>query len=354
MKELIEFGASKSELARIVQFSGGGLDKTVLNLNATQRSAKIDFLNLVLGGSLREVITHCPICNSDESDFFCGFDRIGLPVETVFCRHCPTLYSRSRMDEASLEVFYSKFYRSLYAGMAEPSEDFFDNQISSGRRIIEQLTKFGRTNWSFSESRVLDIGCGAGGILLPFKIAGADVLGIDLDDKYMDKGRSHGLTLKRISVFEIPGNDKFDLIILKDVLEHLVDVERMIKFLKDHLSEFGQIYVQVPSFEALEFLGYRSDFLRYFQNAHLVHFSQASLKYVFSKHDLFPIYSDLTGFAIFGHERGEDFVNIDLPSERLESLKRIATTLNRRKRVTLKEAIWRATPEWLKAIYRRS
>jgi len=242
----------------------------------------------------------------------------------------------------------------LYVGSAEPTEDFFDNQVSSGNKIIERLTKFGRTDWNFSESRVLEIGCGAGGILLPFKIAGSDVLGIDLDDKYMDKGRSHGLTLKRISVFDIPGNEKFDLIILKDVLEHLVDVERMIKILKDHLSEFGQIYVQVPSFEALEFLGYRSDFLRYFQNAHLVHFSQASLKYVFSKHDLFPIYSDLTGFAIFGHERGNNFINIDLPSERLESLKRIATTLNRRRRVTLKEVIWKATPEWLKTIYGRS
>ena len=354
MQELIDVGASKREMNRIVQNSAHELDDRFFRLNPLQRSTKFEFLKLIEEGSLKEVITHCPICRSDESDFFCGSDRIGLPVETVFCKHCPTLYSRSRLDEVSLGVFYSKFYRSLYVGSAEPTEDFFDNQVSSGNKIIERLTKFGRTDWNFAESRVLEIGCGAGGILLPFKIAGSDVLGIDLDDRYMDKGRSQGLTLKRLSVFEIPGNEKFDLIILKDVLEHLVDIERMIKILKDHLSEFGQIYVQVPSFEALEFLGYRSDFLRYFQNAHLVHFSQASLKYVFSKHDLFPIYSDLTGFAIFGHERGSNFVNIDLPSERLESLKRIATTLNRRRRVTLKEVIWRATPEWLKTIYGRS
>ena len=354
MQELIDVGASKREINRIVQNSAHELGDRFFRLNPLQRSTKFEFLKLIQEGSLKEVITHCPICGSDQSDFFCGSDRIGLPVETVFCKHCPTLYSRSRLDEASLGVFYSKFYRSLYVGSAEPTEDFFDNQVSSGYKIIERLYKFGRTDWNFAESRVLEIGCGAGGILLPFMIAGSDVLGIDLDDKYMDKGRSHGLTLKRLSVFDIPGNEKFDLIILKDVLEHLIDIERMIKILKDHLSEFGQIYVQVPSFEALEFLGYRSDFLRYFQNAHLVHFSEASLKYVFSQHDLFPIHSDLTGFAIFGHEPGNNFVNIDLPSERLESLKRIASTLNRRRRVTLKEAIWRATPEWLKTIYGRS
>ena len=353
MQELIDFGASKKEINRIVQFSADELDDKIFGLNALQRSAKFEFLKLINDGSLKEVITNCPICGSDESDFFCGLDRIGLPVETVFCRSCPTLYSRSRMDEASLEIFYSKFYRSLYVGTAESTEDFFDNQVSSGYKIMERLTKFGRTNWSFAKSRVLEIGCGAGGILLPFKIAGAEVLGIDLDDKYMDKGRSRGLTLKRSSILEIPGNDKFDLIILKDVLEHLVDIDRMVKILKDHLSELGQVYVQVPSFEALEFLGYRSDFLRYFQNAHLVHFSQSSLRYIFSKHDLFPIYSDVTGFAIFGHERGKNFVNIDLPSERLESLKRIAITLNRRKRATLKEVVWKMMPGWIKTIYGR-
>ncbi len=354
MQDLINVGASRRELNRIVQNSAHELDNRFFRLNALQSNAKFEFLKLIHEGSLKEVITNCPICGSNESDFFCGSDRIGLPVETVLCKQCPTLYSRSRMDELSLEVFYSEFYRSLYVGSSEPTENFFDNQVSSGHKIIERLTKFGRTDWSFAESRVLEIGCGAGGILLPFKIAGADVLGVDLDDKYMDKGRSLGLELKRGSVFEILGNDKFDLIILKDVLEHLVDVKRMIKILKNHLSDFGQIYVQVPSFEALEFLGYRSDYLRYFQNAHLVHFSQASLNYVFSKHDLFPIYSDLTGFAIFGHERSNDFAEINLPAERLESLKRIANTLNRRRRVTFKEFIWRSTPEWLKTIYGRS
>ena len=354
MQELIDVGASLREINRIAQNSGNELNNKFFRLNALQKSVKFEFLKLIQEGSLKEVITNCPICGSNESDFFCGSDRIGLPVETVLCKKCPTLYSRSRMDELSLEIFYSKFYRSLYVGSAEPTENFFDNQVSSGYKIIERLAKFGRTDWSFAGLRVLEIGCGAGGILLPFKTSGADVLGVDLDDKYMDKGRSLGLELKRGSAFEILGNDKFDLIILKDVLEHLVDVERMIKILKKHLSDFGQIYVQVPSFEALEFLGYRSDYLRYFQNAHLVHFSQASLNYIFSKHELFPIYSDLTGFAIFGHERSSDYLEINLLGERSESLKRIANTLNRRKRVTTKEVIWRATPEWVKTIYGRS
>ena len=146
MQELIDVGASKREINRIAQNSAHELDDTFFRLNPLQRATKFEFLKLIQEGSLKEVITHCPICGSDESDFFCGSDRIGLPVETVFCKHCPTLYSRSRLDEVSLGVFYSKFYRSLYVGSAEPTEDFFDNQVSSGNKIIERLTKFGRTD----------------------------------------------------------------------------------------------------------------------------------------------------------------------------------------------------------------
>ena len=351
-QDLINLGASDKELNRVIRFNEGGTDKTVLNLNALQNSTKLEFLKLVNEGLLKMVVAHCPICGSDESDFFCGSDRIGLPVETVFCRFCPTLYSRLRLDEVSLEIFYSSFYRPMYGGTTEPSEAFFDDQVTIGHKIMERLTKFGMPEWSCAGATVLEIGCGAGGVLLPFKVAGANVLGVDLDDKYMDKGRSFGLKLERRSIFENPLNDKFDLIILKDVLEHFADIERMIEMVKNNLSECGQVYVQVPSFEALEFLGYRSDFLRYFQNAHLVHFSQSSLCHIFSKHGLFPIFSDVTGLAIFGHKRPKDFVITDLSSERLESLKRVAATLNRRKKVTLKENILSASPSWLKILYR--
>ena len=350
-QDLLDFGASKKELNRVFRFNEGEVNQTVLQLNALQRSTKLEFLQLVNEGLLKMVITNCPVCGSDESDFFCGADRIGLPVETVFCRHCPTLYSRSRLDAASLESFYSSFYRPMYGGSTEPSEAFFNDQVSNGYKIMERLQKFGRANWSCSGATVLEIGCGAGGVLLPFKLAGASVLGIDFDEKYMDKGRSLGLTLKKSSVFGIPVDAKFDLIILKDVLEHLSDIDELVEFVKNQLSDCGQVFVQVPTFEALEFLGYRSDFLRYFQNAHLVHFSQASLLHVFSKHNLFPVFSDVTGLAIFAHDRPEDFETMDLSSERLDSLKRVVSILNRRKKVTVKEAVMHASPKWLKRIY---
>jgi SAM-dependent methyltransferase len=350
-QNLLDFGASRKELNRVVRFNEGGVHKPVLRLNALQRSTKLEFLQLVNEGLLKMVLTNCPVCGSGESDFFCGTDRIGLPVETVFCRHCPTLFSRSRLDEASLEVFYSSFYRPMYGGSTEPSEAFFDDQVSNGYKIMQRLQKFGRTDWSSTGAAVLEIGCGAGGVLLPFKLAGAIVLGIDMDEKYMDKGRSLGLTLKKSSVFDIPRDAKFDLIILKDVLEHLSNIDELVELVKNQLSDCGQVFVQVPTFEALEFLGYRSDFLRYFQNAHLVHFSQSSLLHVFSKHDLFPIFSDVTGLAIFTHDRPEDFETMDLSSERLDSLKRVASILNRRKKATYKEAVFSASPKWLKIIY---
>jgi len=353
MRELLELGVSTRELKRIQNRPDtGSLGSSVLKLSSFQQAARQDFLDAIQEKVLNEQMVDCPVCGCSEGDYFCGIDRIGIPVETVYCRRCPTLYSRSRLDGLSLEKFYSIYYRSMYTGMKEPTEDWFFQQVASGRKILQQLTELGGLEVDLQDAAVLEVGCGAGGILVPFKEAGATVVGIDFDETYMEKGRSHGLLLQRLTVHELAEDMKFDLIILKDVLEHLEDVHAVIESLKDHLTESGRIYIQVPCFEALEFLGYRSDFLRYFQSAHVVHFSEVGLKYVFMQHGLHPVHSDTTGLAIFRHVRDTDNAKFDLSRERLRSLKTIVETMNNRRKISLKESMWGLLPQPAKRIYK--
>jgi len=66
LQELIDVGASKREINRIVQNSAYELKNRFFRFNALQRSAKFEFLKLIQEGSLKEVITNCPICGSWE------------------------------------------------------------------------------------------------------------------------------------------------------------------------------------------------------------------------------------------------------------------------------------------------
>lgn len=351
-EELVALGASPNEVRRLlIPKVGDKLDALGKKLSIQQQLAKQSFNSALRDGFLREIEVDCPVCGEQEFKNVCTVDRIGLKVQTVMCARCPTMYSRNRLDERSLSAFYSTFYREMYTGGSVPTANWFEEQVSSGRRILNQLADLGVTRQGLRGKRILEVGCGSGGILIPFTEIGAEVEGIDFDDTYMAAGRKRGLNLVARSVYEFHSDKKFDLIILKDVLEHLPDLDLVLQKLKSLLSETGKVYIQVPTFEGLEFLGFKNDYLRYFQNAHIVHFSEASLKYLFSKNGFDTLYSDLNGLALFTHKVGISNVHFDFENERNASVERIVKLLNRRTKVVAKERIWKLLPKQLLLLY---
>ena len=351
-EDLMALGASTREIRRLlVSEVVDKSDARGKTLPIQQQLAKQSFNKALRDGLMHEIEVGCPVCGEQKFEDFCALDRIGLKVQSVMCSQCPTIYSRKRFDEQSLAVFYSKFYREMYTGSSVPTDGWFEEQVSSGNKILSQLKELGVIRHGLSGKRVLEVGCGSGGILIPFTEIGAEVIGIDFDDSYMEAGRKRGLNLIDRSIYDFQTDQKFDLIILKDVLEHLPDLNLVLQKLKSLLSETGNIYIQVPTFEGLEFLGYKNDFLRYFQNAHIVHFSEASLNYIFAQNGFVTEYSDVNGLAVFKHKVGTANVPFDFESERNISLNRIVNILNRRRRVVAKERIWKLLPKQLIRLY---
>ena len=349
---LMALGASTREVRRLlVSEVVDKSDARGKTLPIQQQLAKQSFNDVLRDGLMHEIEVGCPVCGEQSFEDFCGIDRIGLKVQSVMCARCPTLYSRKRFDERSLAVFYSRFYREMYTGSSVPTAGWFEEQVLSGRKILSQLKDVGAMSHDLVGKHILEVGCGSGGILIPFTEIGAEVVGIDFDDTYMEAGRKRGLNLIDQSIYEFQTDKEFDLIILKDVLEHLPDLNLVIQKLKSLLSGTGVIYIQVPTFEGLEFLGYKNDFLRFFQNAHIVHFSEASLNYIFSRNGLTAKYSDINGLAVFEHAVEATKVYFDFETERNRSLERIANILNRRRKVVIKERIWKLLPKPLIKLY---
>lgn len=78
---------------------------------------------------------------------------------------------------------------------------------------------------------------------------------------------------------EVAPELSFDLIILSHVLEHTEPVE-FLKEVSMRLSPEGSIYVEVPSLDSVAKGAYEFDLKRYWQNAHLIHFSKLHLSAV--------------------------------------------------------------------------
>jgi SAM-dependent methyltransferase len=106
--------------------------------------------------------------------------------------------------------------------------------------------------------KVMEVGCGEGGVMLPFLKRGCECVGVDLDAPRVDVARdflkeytnSGQLTLLVKNIYDQDFIDQykgyFDLIILKDVIEHVPDQNSFIPHLASLLNKKGQIFFGFP------------------------------------------------------------------------------------------------------------
>ena len=247
----------------------------ILQLNATQTAA-LSSLQEKLDSRQYEVEQVACLCGRDEGQLVARRDRYALPVDTHLCRHCGTMWTSPRLTDDSLSQFYEHDYRSIYVGHAQAPDSFFNQQLAKGQAIYEfvapALTHLRSTDGS---PRVYDVGCGAGGMLIPFREQGWQVVGCDLGSDYLARGRAAGLPLEQGGPSVLQPYGQADLVILSHVLEHLPEPKQSLHEITDLLVDEGFLYIELPGVFRIHRV--YKDTLRFLQNAHLYHFTLRTL-----------------------------------------------------------------------------
>ena len=106
--------------------------------------------------------------------------------------------------------------------------------------------------------QVLEIGCGEGGVLKAFSERGCIVTGVDLNkskieegcqrfSKEIAEGRANFIIKNIYDVdFEKDYKNHFDIVILKDAIEHIHDQEKIIAYMKLLLKPGAMIFFGFP------------------------------------------------------------------------------------------------------------
>ena len=107
--------------------------------------------------------------------------------------------------------------------------------------------------------RVLEIGCGEGGNLFPFARLGCTVTGIDLAQCRIDQAHNFFARHQQQGTFvcsnfleaPIPKNEeeKYDIIILHDVIEHIAAKETFLSHIRHFLKEQGILFAAFPAWQ---------------------------------------------------------------------------------------------------------
>jgi 2-polyprenyl-3-methyl-5-hydroxy-6-metoxy-1,4-benzoquinol methylase len=278
---------------------------SLLSLSDLQRQYIVTFLN---DKRIKyNLITECPLCSYTNFVVIAHKDRYGMPLETAVCERCGLIFSLHQLDKVSTKIFYSEYYRPIYEGILNPTQDRWGSYYAVERGIPRFLKQ---------GNAVVEIGAGGGWNLLKFKNKGFDHYGFDYDNNLIDFGKKqYGLNLMNGSIDEaINMGIKADYCILSHVLEHTINPINFLSKFKNILKDKSILKVTVPSANMLIIGGSGTgyDLLGTLQNAHNFLFDEFTLKYAAQK----------SGFGVYACNGEYIILRKDYFSDKtLESLK---------------------------------
>ena len=209
-------------------------------------------------------VENCPLCGSVQASHEPFEDVIDgdMVVEFWLCERCGMVFQSTQMSPEELEQYYSGSYRSLVQGTESPTEK--DLRIQSGR--ARHIVGFAKKNLQ-SVARHLDIGSSSGALLKESRTEwNCATVGVEPGDAYREYADSLGITV--VSKLEDLQDQRFDLITMAHVLEHLPDPIQYLQNLRTNWIEpGGHLLIEVPNL-----FGHQS-----LELSHTVAFSQETL-----------------------------------------------------------------------------
>ncbi|PCH53551.1 MAG: methyltransferase [Flavobacteriaceae bacterium] len=183
-----------------------------------------------------------------------------------------------------------KYYESsAYISHSDSKKSFVDKlyQIVKIFTLNKKLKLINSFNTDLKN--LLDVGCGTGDFLLNCKNNGWNVVGVEPNEKAKSLAETKlvvNSSLKIYSDLTHISKEKFDVITLWHVLEHVPNLSVYISNLKLLLKPNGVLVVAVPNYKSYDANYYKQFWAAFDVPRHLWHFSKKSIELLFSKEDM--------------------------------------------------------------------
>ena len=175
----------------------------------------------------------CYICGSSEIEDTGYSLRDDETIKVLRCKRCSLVFL------SSFEHINKDFYKDgkMHSGNFDHKR-WLEASYDDDRRRFLMLKKI------IKGKKLLDFGCGAGGFLMMAKDYASKVAGVEKQDALRALFNE-----KNMDIFDNPDeiHDKFDVITMFHVLEHLPDPKSVIKELLNKLKDDGKLIIEVPN-----------------------------------------------------------------------------------------------------------
>ena len=132
---------------------------------------------------------------------------------------------------------------------------------------------------------MLDYGCGTGDFLTVAQSKGWTVQGVEPDSKARNIANQK-LSGKIYQTLPSSTSQRFNIITLWHVLEHIPALNQTLETLRSQLSPQGYLILALPNLESFDASHYRTHWAAYDVPRHLYHFSKSTLAQLLQQHKL--------------------------------------------------------------------
>jgi len=176
----------------------------------------------------------------------------------------------------------SDFYESEdYISHTDSTKSLFDKVYQFVKNIALKRKLNLINSFHTNSNSILDVGAGTGDFLQTCKNNSWKVFGIEPNQGARNLASQKGIKLyENLSDLS---NQKFDVITLWHVLEHVDNLFEVIEQLNKLLHENGRLVIAVPNHKSYDANYYKEFWAAYDVPRHLWHFSQNSISKLFSK-----------------------------------------------------------------------
>ena len=249
----------------------------------------------------------CNLCGSQNASILCNARDLlhGVEGEYVYvkCDDCGLVYMNPQVITEDLPQLYPDSYAPHYSGSKKKRFGFLSD-ICNYLMTMAKIKKKIYDNLN-SQSKVLDVGCGAGSILNKIRNkTGCEVYGVDISEnavqsakKFFDIDVFHG----DIKEAAWPEN-YFDVITAWQYLEHVPDPNQNIEKMSHLLKNDGTLILGVPNHKSLHAKWFKEKWYPLDCPRHLCIWSPQTMSILLEKYGLKveDIVYDITPWGLVG------------------------------------------------------
>jgi 2-polyprenyl-3-methyl-5-hydroxy-6-metoxy-1,4-benzoquinol methylase len=193
-----------------------------------------------------ETVEACNLCGSTDLETLAERDRYGYPATFRMCRRCGLGFLSPRLTAAEYGAFYERIYRPLVSAYHGRRIDAETVQVDQ-RGYADELVAFLGATLPGPPATVLDVGGSTGIVAAAVRDAfGAAATVLDPAPDELAVAAASGMeTVAGFAEDFDAGGRSWDLVLLCQTIDHLLDVRATLDSLRRLAADHGYAFVDV-------------------------------------------------------------------------------------------------------------